>query len=76
MDALSEALSSVRITGAIFVDAICAAPWGFSVPAMERVAHLLAPGTEHLVGYHLVTEGTALIDSRERPTFRSSRATS
>ena len=61
MDALSEALSSVRITGAIFVDAICAAPWGFSVPAMERVAHLLAPGTEHLVGYHLVTEGTALI---------------
>ena len=49
MDALSQALSSVRMTGAIFVDAICTAPWGFSVPAMERVAHLLAPGTEHLV---------------------------
>jgi mannose-6-phosphate isomerase-like protein (cupin superfamily) len=61
MDALSQALSSVRMTGAIFVDAICTAPWGFSVPAMARVAHLLAPGTEHLVGYHLVTEGTALV---------------
>ena len=61
MDALSQALSSVRMTGAIFVDAICTAPWGFSVPAMERVAHLLAPGTEHLVGYHLVTEGPARI---------------
>jgi len=61
MDALSHALNSVRMTGAIFVDAICTAPWGFSVPAMARVAHLLAPGTEHLVGYHLVTEGTALV---------------
>ena len=49
------------MTGAIFVDAICTAPWGFSVPAMATVTHLLAPGTEHLVGYHLVTEGEALI---------------
>src|SRR5262245_18467951 len=61
MDAQSQALSSVRMSGAIFVDAICTAPWGFSVPAMERVAHLLSPGTEHLFGYHLVTEGSALI---------------
>jgi AraC-like DNA-binding protein len=61
MDALSEALNSVRMTGAIFVDAICSAPWGFSVPAMARVAHILAPGTERLVGYHLVTEGEALV---------------
>ena len=49
------------MTGAIFVDAICTAPWGFSVPPMASVTHLLAPGTEHLVGYHLVTEGEALI---------------
>jgi AraC-like DNA-binding protein len=61
MDAFSQALSSVRMTGAIFVDAACTAPWGFSVPAMATVTHLLAPGTEHLVGYHLVTEGEALI---------------
>jgi len=61
MDALSAALSSVRMTGAIFFDAVCTAPWGFAVPAMERVAHVLAPGTEHVVGYHLVTEGKALV---------------
>jgi AraC-like DNA-binding protein len=67
MDALSQALSSVRMTGAIFVDAICTAPWGFSVPPMERVAHLLAPGTERLVGYHLVTEGKALIGLEGSP---------
>jgi hypothetical protein len=61
MDALSEALSSVRMTGAIFVDATCTAPWGFAVPPMERIAHILAPGTERVVGYHLVTEGKGLI---------------
>ena len=61
MDALSEALNSVRMTGAIFFDAVCTAPWGFAVPAMKQVAHMLSPGTERLVGYHLVTEGTALV---------------
>ena len=60
MDALSEALSSVRMTGAIFYDAICTAPWGFTVPRMQDVAHVLAPGTECLVGYHLVAEGRAV----------------
>jgi AraC-like DNA-binding protein len=64
MDALSEALSSVRMTGAIFADAICTAPWGFAVPAidaLERVVRTLAPGTERVVGYHFVTEGKALV---------------
>jgi AraC-like DNA-binding protein len=60
MDALSEALNSVRMTGAIFYDAICTAPWGFAVPRMRDVAHVLAPGTECLVGYHLVAEGRAV----------------
>jgi AraC-like DNA-binding protein len=62
MDALSEALNSVRMTGAIFFDAVCTAPWGFAVPPMGKVAHVLAPGTERLVGYHLVAEGKALVE--------------
>jgi AraC-like DNA-binding protein len=64
MDALSAALSSVRMTGAIFAEATCTTPWGFAVPAidaLERVVHKLAPGTERVVGYHLVTEGRALV---------------
>lgn len=61
MDALSAALNSVRMTGAIFFNAVCTAPWGFVVPPMRRVAHLLAPGTERVVGYHLVCEGEAVI---------------
>jgi AraC-like DNA-binding protein len=61
MDALSQALGSVRVTGAIFYDAICTAPWGFAVPHIQDVAHVLAPGTETLVGYHLLTEGSAVV---------------
>lgn len=61
MDALSEALNSVRMTGAIFFDAICTAPWGFAVPPMEQAAPVLSPGTERLVGYHLVAEGQAIV---------------
>ncbi len=67
MDALSEALASVRMTAAIFYDAICTAPWGFAVPPMRDVAHLLAPGTERLVGYHLVADGQATVAFEGEP---------
>ena len=61
MDALSEVLKSVRMTGAIFYHAECTAPWGFPVPPLQKVAHVLAPGTERLVSYHLVTEAKATV---------------
>jgi AraC-like DNA-binding protein len=65
MDALSEALNAVRMTGAIFYSLECSAPWGFSVPHLHDVAHVLAPGTERLVSYHLVTEGEAIVQFGE-----------
>lgn len=61
MDALSQALAGVHMTGAIFFRMECTAPWGFSVPDVNRAAHLLAPGTERLVNYHFVTGGEALV---------------
>jgi len=60
MDALSEALNSVRMTGAIFYRAECTSPWGFAIPPLREYAHLLAPGTERVVSYHLMTEGDAV----------------
>jgi AraC-like DNA-binding protein len=66
MDALSEALNSVRMTGAIFFQAECTEPWGFAVPPLGDVAHVLAPGTERLVSYHLLTEGSATARFGER----------
>ena len=70
MDALSEALNSIRMTGAIFYRAECTSPWGFAIPPLRDYAHLLAPGTERVVSYHLMTEGDAVArfgDGQEVP---------
>ncbi len=70
MDALSEALNSVRMTSAIFYRAECTSPWGFAIPPLREYAHLLAPGTERIVSYHLMTEGDAVArfgDGQEVP---------
>lgn len=61
MDVLSLALGAVRITGAIFYDLTCTAPWGFKVPEIGDDVPSLAPGTERLVNFHLVTDGEALV---------------
>ena len=74
MDALSEALAAVRMTGAIFYHAECSSPWGFRVPPLHDVAHVLAPGTERLVSCHLVTEGKRSWAFPKRP-YRSRPAT-
>lgn len=70
MDVLSEALNTVRMTGAIFYYAECTAPWGFAVPRLQDVAHVLAPGTERLVPYHLVAGGRAVVRFEGVPEIR------
>jgi len=67
MDALSEALNTVRMTGAIFFNAEFTAPWGFAEPHAQKIAHVLTPETERLVPYHLVTEGRALARLKGMP---------
>lgn len=61
MDALSEALRDMRVTGALIFNAEYRAPWGFASPASQTYARFLAPGTEHLVLFHLVTSGQATV---------------
>jgi AraC-like DNA-binding protein len=48
------------MTGAIFYNAEYSAPWGDRSPATSEIAPVLAPGFEHLVVFHLVTEGKAI----------------
>jgi AraC-like DNA-binding protein len=67
MDALSEALRTMRITGALFFNAELTAPWGFASPHTNTAHHLLAPGTEHLVLFHLVTDGQATVRVQGQP---------
>jgi AraC-like DNA-binding protein len=58
-DPLSEALRSVHLSGAIFLDAELSAPWGFASPAANEGARLIAPSAEHLILFHLLVEGQA-----------------
>lgn len=60
MDALSEALNAVRMTGAIFFNAEFSAPWGFEAAGGHALPSL-APGCGRLVPYHLVIEGEATV---------------
>jgi AraC-like DNA-binding protein len=58
-DPLSEVLRSVRLSGAIFLDAELSAPWGFASPPASAGGSLLAPSAEHLILFHLLVEGEA-----------------
>ena len=65
MDAFSEILSGLRLNGAVFFTAEFSAPWGFSAPQAKAMAATIAPGapaTAHLVLYHLVIEGGAVVE--------------
>ncbi|MGE5172184.1 MAG: AraC family transcriptional regulator [Rudaea sp.] len=56
-DPLSELLRAVRLRGAIFyyVDGI--APWVAEAPPAREIAPAILPGAEHLIEYHVVTQG-------------------
>ncbi|MGJ5819795.1 AraC family transcriptional regulator [Paludibaculum fermentans] len=59
MDAFSDILSGVKLNGALYFNAEFSAPWGVDTPASQNLSAILAPGTPHLVIYHLVIEGEA-----------------
>lgn len=59
MDALSEAMRAVRVTGALFFNGEFRAPWRFATPAQDQIARTISPDSERLVLFHLVTEGRA-----------------
>jgi AraC-like DNA-binding protein len=58
-DPLSDVLRSVRLSGAIFLDAELSAPWGFTAPAASVGAPYVAASAEHLILFHLLVEGEA-----------------
>lgn len=62
MDALSETLRVVRLTGAIFIQARFTAPWCYQSPRADFAAPLLEPGAERVVIFHLITEGECFVE--------------
>ena len=61
MDVLSEVLKVVKLQGAMFYNGEFSAPWSLRSPPSHTIAPYLAPGAEHVIIYHLVTEGRASV---------------
>ena len=57
------------MNGAVFFSAEFSAPWGFTAPASKIIAAKVAPGAEHLVLYHLVIDGGAVVELPEETTI-------
>jgi AraC-like DNA-binding protein len=56
-DALSDVLKTVRLTGATFFDVVGRAPWVAESPPRDVILPKILPGAEHLIAYHVITEG-------------------
>jgi AraC-like DNA-binding protein len=57
MDALSEVLGAVRLTGAVFLELELRAQWSFLTAPARNIADVLMPEAGHVIPFHLVTEG-------------------
>ncbi len=56
-DALSDVLKTVRLTGATFFDVVATDPWVAEQPLRSLILSKILPGAEHLIAYHVITEG-------------------
>src|SRR5262245_59734189 len=70
MDALSDVLRLVRLTGAVFLDGEFTDPWCIGEPSGVEVCIEHMPQAQHVVIYHLVTEGELQVGLEgETPRF-------
>ena len=61
MDALSEILRVVKLSGALFFDAQCAAPWCVRSPPSNRFRRYVASESSHVIEFHLIADGRGYI---------------
>jgi len=57
MDPLSDLLRVVRLEGAYFFAVEAAEPWSVETMAAKELSPRIMPAAEHLISYHIVTEG-------------------
>ncbi|MFM0048496.1 AraC family transcriptional regulator [Caballeronia grimmiae] len=58
MDALSNVLRLVRLSGAVYLNGDFTAPWCVVGQASQELSATFLPRAERIVSYHLVTEGS------------------
>jgi len=60
MDALSDVLRVVQLTGAVYLDGAFSTPWGITVPSDSALCAAYLPPSERVISFHLVTEGQCI----------------
>ena len=58
MDVLSDVLLAVRLTGAVFFDVEARSPFATETPSAAAIGNQVLPGAQHVIAFHLVTEGS------------------
>lgn len=57
-DTLSQVLRSIRLRGAVFYHVEGNDRWVSEAPPARAIAALIMPGIEHVMAYHVLTQGT------------------
>lgn len=68
MDALSELLKAVKLSGAMFFHADCSAPWCLHSPASSKLGEHVAWPAAHVIEFHLLVEGRGYVRVGEETT--------
>jgi AraC-like DNA-binding protein len=68
MDALSELLRVVKLSGALFYKSHCTAPWRLNAPRSSAFAPYVAPHATHIIEFHHISAGRAYVRVGEETT--------
>lgn len=60
-DPLSDALLRLRLQGAVFLRAEYREPWSYQSQTAAATAHMLRPGTDRVILFHVVVSGTCWV---------------
>jgi AraC-like DNA-binding protein len=69
-DTLSDVLEAVRLTGALFFLVDARTPWVAEAPASADLAPAILPRAQHVVSYHVVTQGACWCESPGHASMR------
>lgn len=69
-DTLSDVLEAVKLTGALFFLVDARTPWVAEAPASTDLAPVILPRAQHVVSYHVVSEGECWCESPGHPPMR------
>lgn len=70
VDVLSDVLRTVRLTGALFFPLQASSPWADEIPEATVFAPAVLPGAQHVVSYHIVTQGACWATLCDSPPVR------